>query len=288
LFVVLALVVAFGVAAVVAARRRSPYRALLAVFILSWLPISNLLFPIGTIMGERLMYLPSVAAALACGALAAQATRWPRPIAGLVAGLAVVAGVAAVTRAVARTDDWRSADVLYRVTRETSPLSAKAHFNLAVTLIDRGSLADAEAEAARAIAIVPDYPEAHNALGTIRLRQQRLADADVEFRTAIRLAPSMASAWTNLGMGLFRQGRDADARTALTRAVELDPSTAVAYVLLGGLAERAGDLDEAIGRYQTAQRLAPDFEGLAAHLADVRQSRARAASGDAARDQGHQ
>jgi Tfp pilus assembly protein PilF len=288
LSVVLALVVAFGVAAVVAARRHSPYLALLAIFILSWLPVSNLLFPIGTIMGERLLYLPSVAAALTCGALASQTMRWPRPIAGLVAALAVVAGVAAAARTVARTDDWRSADVLYRVTAETSPHSAKAHFNLAVTLIDRGSLAEAEAEATHAIAIAPNYPEAHNALGTIRLRQQRLEDADAEFRTAIRLAPSMASAWTNLGTSLFRQRRDADARAALTRAIELDPSMAVAYVLLGGLAERAGTPDEAIERYQTAQRLAPDFEGLAAHLADLRQSRARAASGDAARDQGHQ
>jgi Tfp pilus assembly protein PilF len=288
LFVVLALIVAFGVAAIAAARRRSPCLALLAIFVLSWLPISNLLFPIGTIMGERLLYLPSVAAALACGALASRAARWPRPIAGFVAGLAVVAGVAAAARAIVRTDDWRSADALYRVTAETSPRSAKAHFNLAVTLIDRGSLAEAEAEAAHAIAIAPNYPEAHNALGTIRLRRQRLEDADAEFRTAIRLAPSMASAWTNLGTSLFRQRRDADARAALTQAIELDPSMAVAYVLLGGLAERAGAIDEAIERYQAAQRLAPDFEGLAAHLTELRQSRARAASGDAARDQGHQ
>ncbi|CAE8671222.1 unnamed protein product, partial [Polarella glacialis] len=32
----------------------------LAVFVLSFLPMTNILFPIGTLVGERLLYIPSI------------------------------------------------------------------------------------------------------------------------------------------------------------------------------------------------------------------------------------
>ena len=88
---------------IVLARRRRPP---VAVFGLGWigialLPVSNLLFPIGVLIAERLLYLPSVGLALAAGA-------WLRGLAprhlALVSGLVLVLGGA---RSAVRVPVWR-------------------------------------------------------------------------------------------------------------------------------------------------------------------------------------
>ena len=99
----------------------------------TFLPASNLLFPTGTIMAERLMYLPSLGliALLVLGVFAVF-RRFDRTVFALV----LIAGVAGVLgyRTWSRNLDWRNDETIWTATVHTSPRSAKAHRALAEAL----------------------------------------------------------------------------------------------------------------------------------------------------------
>lgn len=274
-------------------RRQRAIAVLLLLFLVLWLPVSNLVLTIGTNMAERLMYLPSVAFALLVGAAAHRIRPDTDRIGPALATIvAAVAGIQ-IGLTVNRNRDWRSQEVLFSNTVRRSPDSAKAHFNYGTTLLESGVIADAEREFLRAIQIAQDYPEAHNGLGTVLLRMRKLDEAEAEFREAVRNKPDLASAWANLGITLFRSGRDIEADPALRKAIELNPGIAIAHANLGAVAERQGHLQLAIGQYLETYRLEPTFEGLGSHLVGLlitagRQAEAEALARELRRSQGLQ
>ena len=100
---------------------------------LNLLPASNLLFPIGTIMAERLLYLP-LAGWLACLALlidfAARRFRQTR-LTPVVIGV-IAAGFA--IRTWVRNNDWKDNLTMATASVQTSPSSFKVHRLLAASL----------------------------------------------------------------------------------------------------------------------------------------------------------
>jgi hypothetical protein len=93
---------------------------------LVFLPGANLLFPIGTIMAERFLYLPAIAVAAGLvWAVYAAARRWRlQKAAPMVLGAALVLlGV----RTFARNRDWQDDLTLSAAAVRVSPASFKAH-----------------------------------------------------------------------------------------------------------------------------------------------------------------
>lgn len=152
------------------ARRDALFFAAFAA--ITFLPASNLLFATGTIMGERLVYLPAVGlcALLALGgaALAASTPR-ARTAVGIAATLLVVLWGG---RTFARNRDWTSDVTLWRATVRTSPASAKAHRALAEALYDadpsHANLDEVIASADRAAALLEALPDEQNTYPTFR------------------------------------------------------------------------------------------------------------------------
>jgi Flp pilus assembly protein TadD len=250
---------------VVSERVGPPEIWLAVLFLVLIAPVSNVVFPIGTIMAERLLYLPSIALCLLVGAaLARFAGDGPRWRTMLAAAIVTVALGANLWAAAARNRDWRSDEPLFAATARTSPGSAKAHFNYGSTLLERGRVGDAEAELRWAVAIAPVYPEAHNVLGTIDLSRGDLAVAEREFRAALRDAPEYAPALANLGIVLRRQDQSLEAEQVLRKAAALDSTMATVYANLGLLAEQRGDPAEAVACYRRAYALDATLEVLRA------------------------
>jgi protein O-mannosyl-transferase len=248
--------------------RRGNEEALLALsFLLLWLPVSNLPVTIGTLMAERLLYLPSVPLCLLLGCAAASlrertSARWATTAAVLLIS-------AHAARTITRARDWSSQEVLFAATARTSPESAKARFNYGSELYRLRRITEARRELEAALAIAPRYPEARSALAAILLGEGKLAEAERELRRAIADEPLLASAWANLGMVLFRTARDEESAKALERAVELQPRLTLAWMVRGAVAERNEGRAQAIDWYRKAYELEPNFEGLAAHLAKL-------------------
>lgn len=125
---------AVGLLAVVIRRRATPVAFGLGLFAIAISPVSNLLILIGTIMAERLMYLPGVglllAAGWACERVVMRAGgRGVTPRVAVAVALLVAVGL--TLRTIDRNRDWSSGTRLFAAAVEVNPSSARAHKMLA-------------------------------------------------------------------------------------------------------------------------------------------------------------
>jgi tetratricopeptide (TPR) repeat protein len=127
------------VAVAILARRLWPVVSFFMLFFfVTVAPVSNCFFRIGTIMAERLVYLPDVGpiVLLSMGlvriaTLAAARTRRPVPA---IAALALLLLGALAYRTASRNRDWQSGEALFSSAVQVSPRSFKAHKSLAGAL----------------------------------------------------------------------------------------------------------------------------------------------------------
>jgi tetratricopeptide (TPR) repeat protein len=127
-------------------------------FGIALLPTANLIFPIGAIMAERFLYLPSVALAIALVALL-----YRLPDRRYATAILVAAGVLFAVRAIERNPAWTSNLALASADVETAPRSARLHDMLAQALFEqdpRGNIDRVIQEQERACEILFTLPPA--------------------------------------------------------------------------------------------------------------------------------
>lgn len=172
-----------------------------SVAFLGLLPASNLLFPIGTVMAERLLYLPLIGF-VAVFVLAAEkfAANW-KISAPVVVSFFVVLAAAFCVRTIMRNPDWTSDRTMAEAGVLSSPESFKMHRLLAAEILQTDSsptgVARAVHEADRSVSILsklPDkwsIPEPWTLAANCHLAQGNLLTGDrakSEFETAVKLA----------------------------------------------------------------------------------------------------
>ncbi len=122
-------------------QRAWPLVLALGFFGLSYLIPSNIILPLGTLVGERLMYLPSVGFCVGVAwlglRLAGRYAALPPPprLRQLPAALLGVVLLLYGARSAVRNVDWWSAERLYAATTRASPDCHAAHFNYAAVLM---------------------------------------------------------------------------------------------------------------------------------------------------------
>ena len=244
---------ALAAAAVAVFARQGPAVWVLAAFaVATLLPSSNLIVFSGTIMAERLMYLPSlgVIGLIVLGLFTAgRAARTPAlPMVVIAAAIAAFA-----VRTWTRNSDWRNDVTLWTSAAREVPQSYKAHEALAEALYGadptHGNIDRVIAEAERAVAILSPLPDALTSMHAYRqaaayyldkadaLRREpddggRAADADRAY------ARSLAILERSAAIIEAQTARRPDASTA--PAADVQRLLAAAYVGLGD-AERARD-----------------------------------------------
>lgn len=210
-----------GGAALLIAARRFP----LLLFALLWALISfsvtsNLLIPIGTILGERLLYMPSVGFCLAVGAAVGAAHRPGRR--WLVAGL-TLAIAAHGARSVRRNLDWRSEETLYLHDVAVSPNSVKVQLNAGFAHSRRGEVPEAIAAYRASLRIQPNAG-AYNNLGYLLIDRDIDVDEGVALlQKAVAMAGPQAEYLDSLAWGYFKQGRLEEARELLRQSLRQVP-----------------------------------------------------------------
>lgn len=237
------------------------------IYFAAFATTSNILLPTGTIMGERLAYLPSAGFCL----LAAMGWSWLEKRQRTVAlGVLGVVLLALGTRTIRRNLDWRDNPTLFAAAVQAAPDSAKAHTNLAIAYVDADKLDLARKEIQEALRIKPDYAGALELAGLLdcwtgnyeacgpklekAFSMTSRDDPEYDYR-AVNLAafwmqtgyreraleflnqqitesPSYARSWSNRAVIRYQRGDPAAARADAERALQLDPDNTQAQNLL--------------------------------------------------------
>lgn len=203
--------------------RRTSTTALAGRLALAWmavalLPVSNLFSAL--VIAERTLFLPSVGAMLALGAVAAGVLdaleRRRRSVPGrllvtVAASLVIVAGT---LRSSARQRVWRDDATLFAQMVEDAPLSYRAQFFYGQLLFDRGQRAEGERRVLLAIRLNPTPSDVSplNYLATVYRDAGMCAQALPLYERAIANGPDRPDVRYGLATCLLEMGRVEEAR----------------------------------------------------------------------------
>jgi protein O-mannosyl-transferase len=298
-YVVPALVATVALVAITGCVRRHPAAVFgIIAFLLVLAPTSTVLPIVTEVMAEHRLYL--ALAGLIPAALAGAFVVIGRSMIPLALSAAAMLGLLTS----ARNGVYRSEEKLWTDTISTRPNNPRAHYCLAVALLDHaGDARRAEAELRSAIALEPrylaarlrlaellstsgraaesatsyetiihDYPDnfvAHNALGLLAFERRDFAGAAGHFQAALHARPNSAVAHNNLGGVLYEMGDFENAASHEQTALQLDPAYAEAAYNLGNALAQKNLPRAALERYEQAIKLQPDYAAAHANLASV-------------------
>jgi tetratricopeptide (TPR) repeat protein len=205
----------------------------IALLLVALLPASNLVIPIGTIMGERLLYLPSLGFCTALGILFNAI--YEKPSQKKIAAFTFILVLLLYSGAtIDRNTDWKDNLTLWQKTVKTSPNSALAHYNLGFFYAERRMYDLAIAEYKRSLNLAPK-------------------DIDVHFS----IATFFGRVHTNLGVVYFKKGLFDLAMDEFKEALKLNPNDAKAHVNLAIIYDTKGLYDLAIIEFKKALNINP-------------------------------
>ena len=245
-------------------RAARPWALALGTFVLAYLPVSNLLFPVGTALAERLLYVPSIGVCFALAELAARLDGRRRAVAG--GALTAVLAVGAVSA----VWPYRSELALWRRMVELAPGNPKARLNLIAAFTTAERFDDAERAARDAIALAPGRAEFHHALALTLAKRGAGPAALLEAAEAVRLEPrDQAMLLTFAGL-LYDLGRESEAEPVYRGVASAFPDDGEPWWYLSRIAERRGDRGAALAAMrEAAARYASDPEWSAAARREV-------------------
>jgi tetratricopeptide (TPR) repeat protein len=146
---------------------------------------------------------------------------------------------------------------------------AQCLFELANALLANGELAEAIGCYRQAVALRPEFAEAHNNMGVALRRTGAVDEAIASFGRALNLRLDFADAHNNLGIALCDKRDWNGAIACFHRAVSLRPDFADGHGNLGNALLGRGDVDAAVAGLSRAVALKPDSHGMHNNLANA-------------------
>ena len=157
----------------------------LSLLILPYLPASNLFFPVGFVVAERILYLPSMGFCMMVGNGAwkiisndkssqGNSMRWKILVFGLIAY--VLAALA--TKTLLRNPEWQSHIPLFTSGLKLNPRNGLLLANLGKEMRELGDCESAERLMEMGIEASPTHSAAYINLGKTRFQNQRYAEAE--------------------------------------------------------------------------------------------------------------
>jgi tetratricopeptide (TPR) repeat protein len=170
---------------------------------------------------------------------------------------------------------WRDSETLWRYTLGVTQNNFMAHDNLAMALAKQGKTEEAIAHFHAAEEIFSYEPSQILKLGLYEQNNGHPEGAIQQYKKVLQAATDSnlrSAALANLGLSYLQLGDSDQAQQSYEEAVHLDPHNAVAFIGLGVLAQRKGNLAEAVSRYSDAMKIQPRDVGfllLASALRDA-------------------
>jgi len=234
---------------------------------MTFVPMSNLFFPIGTIMAERFLYMPTIGL-LACLVMAVYAVGKRVPVKHFAPVVLCVITAAFGVRTWVRNGDWQDERAMKEASVRTSPNSFKVHERLASLFSANGAtgsdLDRAIEEADRAVAILDSLPDSRNDLKVYRmagdlylakgdlLQERDPSEGSREYQRALQLLQRSIAIDKSGRAEYDRKGGAEWARrhSAVAAAAKVDPEArwmlVAVYLRLGKVEEASAAAGEAL------------------------------------------
>ncbi|MBI5235069.1 MAG: tetratricopeptide repeat protein [Deltaproteobacteria bacterium] len=224
------------------------------------LSVESSFIPIQDVMNEHRLYLPSVGAFMAVGALAAHVVK--RFGLNLYKSLAVFFVIVIVPLSISsylRNRVWKDDITLWGDVVKKSPINPRAHVSLGFAYAQAGTFDKAEEQYRLVLdRINPQSAEAQNGLGDLYYKTGRIAEATEAYSRSLANNPDDPYVHYNLAVLYVRNGRVSEASSELKEALRLRPDYPEAHNNLANIYMMTGDIDGAVVSYRSALRLKPD------------------------------
>jgi Tfp pilus assembly protein PilF len=218
-----------------------------------FVPTSNFILPIGTIMAERLVYSPSLFFCLLLGYGLWSVSRSRLAWFTMCVILVFYSGLT-----LARNRTWSQEDIFFETQVQSAPASAKAHYNLGRIQQAAGLSDDALDHYEQAVEIKADYADAWHNLGALYRVKKDYTSAVEGYRKAISFKSKPALTYFNLGNLYYEMGEVEQAVEAFLMVIRLSPDNVRAYENLGIIYFDAGRMAEAEAVFQEILQRDPD------------------------------
>jgi Tfp pilus assembly protein PilF len=232
-----------------------------AIYFGSFAVTANILLPTGTIMAERLAYLPSAGFCLLLALIWVQLETRRAEVAWILLGI-IVAALSA--RTMVRNLDWKNNFALFSSAVRVVPESARVHRNLGDEYVRRGELEAAFVEFRTALRIFPDYPDVLENYGLAEARAGHAQEARKLLETAVSMtpggSPDRAYVQTNLAWQLLRMGETENALKVLNEVIASSPDYSRAWSERAITRYKRGEAAAARSDLEMALRLDPRNE----------------------------
>ena len=274
LFIVLAII------AVLFFKRRSWISFGILFFFITASISSNIFFMIGTSMGERLMFAPSLGWCIAIGYLISKISVQDINVQTLkyffqqhIKSILVVSCIVVVFafKTIDRNTVWQNNYTLYANDVKLSPNSARTHYYLGNYIckeefLNGRSKSESDSivtiaisELKKSVSIYPSFTDAWNQLALISKRMNKPDEAMRYFEEALKSNPNDPTVHNNIGTIFFTAGNYAESLKAFTKAAQLNPNYAEAFANLGSSYGMMNDLNSAVNNFNRAVTIDPNY-----------------------------
>jgi protein O-mannosyl-transferase len=238
--------------------KRSAWALAGGIYLAGFAVTANVLIPTGTIMGERLAYLPSAGFCLLVALIWIRLENYNRTVAW---GVFIILAAALAMRTVVRNRDWRDDFTLYSAGVRAVPGSAKMHEALAVQYMHREQLETSRNEFETALRIFPDFTAALESYGILEARmghdQESLRLLERAMSNSQRGSLNYDFAVVNLAAQLMKLEKNDEALKLLNQDIAESPGFARAWSNRAVLRYKLGEVESARADAETALRLDP-------------------------------
>jgi protein O-mannosyl-transferase len=229
----------------------------IAYFLLTLIIVSNIIFPVGTNMAERFMFMPSVGFCLVVAYfLLGMSLRAERGSQGMSFNTKMgILGVIIVLwslKTVTRNRDWKDDYTLFTHDVHISENSAKVQCSAGGKMIDKAKelpdkaqkeamMNEAIGHLRKSVEIHPTYKSPYLLLGNAYIYLENYEKAVPEYLKALKCDPNFKDAKTNIALAYREMGRQAgqvkndlpSAIDNLTKALQYNPEDAGTLSFLG-------------------------------------------------------
>ena len=240
-------------------KRKSGLMLAGAIYVAGFATTANIFVSTGTVMGERLAYLPSAGF---CLLIALACTRIKVNHRAAAVAILIVLTAALGVRTLARNRDWKEDLTLYQTDVRAVPGSAKIHSNLGHEYLNRRQFDLARTELQTALNIYPDYPDTMETLGLVESwtghpsEALRLMDRALQMSDRSNINYDYMA--VNLAALLMQAGRTEDALQLLDREIADSPQYSRAWSNRAVIHYQRGESAMARNDAESALRLEPN------------------------------